>query len=292
MPGSSRSSILGPLPPRGESRGQPRTPARPDPISPGARKGPSPASPRRSGRCRAAGAASSSPRSVVYLIANIVLSFFNEGDGPTISYTEFDKQVAARQRHQDLLQGRRDPGAALNSKQPVATARATTPSSPPSVPPSPTTTYGRSSPSRTSPSPPNRSSRSAASSPTSSSRSAPMLLLVVLWVAIASPGCARAWAARAACSAARPRPDPSNWRPAPSAHHLRRRRRHRRGRGRAQRRRRLPQEPARLPRHGRQDASRRAPRRASWAPARPCSPAPSPARPECRSSPPAPSSSR
>lgn len=32
---------------------------------------------------------------VVYLLANIVLSFFNDGDGPTISYTEFDKQVAA-----------------------------------------------------------------------------------------------------------------------------------------------------------------------------------------------------
>ncbi|MFI2413243.1 ATP-dependent zinc metalloprotease FtsH [Streptomyces sp. NPDC018947] len=30
---------------------------------------------------------------VVYLIANLVLSFFNEGDGPTISYTEFSKQV-------------------------------------------------------------------------------------------------------------------------------------------------------------------------------------------------------
>ncbi|MCX5393453.1 ATP-dependent zinc metalloprotease FtsH [Streptomyces sp. NBC_00094] len=31
----------------------------------------------------------------VYLIANIVLSLFNEGDGPTVSYTEFSKQVAA-----------------------------------------------------------------------------------------------------------------------------------------------------------------------------------------------------
>ncbi|MEV0441633.1 ATP-dependent zinc metalloprotease FtsH [Streptomyces spectabilis] len=30
---------------------------------------------------------------IVYLIANIVLSFFNEGDEPTISYTEFSKQV-------------------------------------------------------------------------------------------------------------------------------------------------------------------------------------------------------
>ncbi|MFJ7591127.1 ATP-dependent zinc metalloprotease FtsH [Streptomyces sp. NPDC097617] len=32
---------------------------------------------------------------IVYLIANLVLSFFNEGDEPTISYTEFSKQVAA-----------------------------------------------------------------------------------------------------------------------------------------------------------------------------------------------------
>ncbi|MFD4874040.1 ATP-dependent zinc metalloprotease FtsH [Streptomyces sp. NPDC058420] len=32
---------------------------------------------------------------VVYLIANLLLSFFNEGDEPTISYTEFSKQVDA-----------------------------------------------------------------------------------------------------------------------------------------------------------------------------------------------------
>ncbi|GGL97151.1 ATP-dependent zinc metalloprotease FtsH [Streptomyces fumigatiscleroticus] len=32
---------------------------------------------------------------VVYLVANLVLSFFNEGDEPTISYTEFSKQVDA-----------------------------------------------------------------------------------------------------------------------------------------------------------------------------------------------------
>ncbi|MFE2560417.1 ATP-dependent zinc metalloprotease FtsH [Streptomyces sp. NPDC059352] len=31
----------------------------------------------------------------VYLLANVVLSFFNEGDGPNVSYTEFSKQVAA-----------------------------------------------------------------------------------------------------------------------------------------------------------------------------------------------------
>ncbi|WP_245239360.1 ATP-dependent zinc metalloprotease FtsH [Streptomyces sp. MZ04] len=30
---------------------------------------------------------------IVFLIANLVLSFFNEGDEPTISYTEFSKQV-------------------------------------------------------------------------------------------------------------------------------------------------------------------------------------------------------
>ncbi|AQS67322.1 ATP-dependent zinc metalloprotease FtsH [Streptomyces pactum] len=32
---------------------------------------------------------------IVFLIANLVLSFFNEGDEPTISYTEFSKQVEA-----------------------------------------------------------------------------------------------------------------------------------------------------------------------------------------------------
>ncbi|MEU2455961.1 ATP-dependent zinc metalloprotease FtsH [Streptomyces sp. NPDC085639] len=31
---------------------------------------------------------------IVYLVANLVLSFFNEGDEPTISYTAFSKQVA------------------------------------------------------------------------------------------------------------------------------------------------------------------------------------------------------
>lgn len=31
---------------------------------------------------------------IVYVIANLVLSFFNKGDEPTISYTEFSKQVA------------------------------------------------------------------------------------------------------------------------------------------------------------------------------------------------------
>lgn len=31
---------------------------------------------------------------ILYLITNVVLSFFNEGDEPTISYTEFSKQVA------------------------------------------------------------------------------------------------------------------------------------------------------------------------------------------------------
>ncbi|MCJ1679888.1 ATP-dependent zinc metalloprotease FtsH [Streptomyces sp. APSN-46.1] len=32
---------------------------------------------------------------IVYLITNVVLSFFNRGDEPTVSYTEFSKQVAA-----------------------------------------------------------------------------------------------------------------------------------------------------------------------------------------------------
>ncbi|MFC7790598.1 ATP-dependent zinc metalloprotease FtsH [Streptomyces cinereoruber] len=55
---------------------------------------------------------------VVYLLTNIVLSFFNDGDGPTISYTEFDKQVAAGNVTKiyskgDAIQGQ------LRNKQPV-----------------------------------------------------------------------------------------------------------------------------------------------------------------------------
>ncbi|WP_329424614.1 ATP-dependent zinc metalloprotease FtsH [Streptomyces sp. NBC_01268] len=54
----------------------------------------------------------------VYLIANLVLGFFNEGDGPTISYTEFSKQVAAGNVTKiyskgDAIQGQ------LKDKQPV-----------------------------------------------------------------------------------------------------------------------------------------------------------------------------
>ncbi|MET9652482.1 ATP-dependent zinc metalloprotease FtsH [Streptomyces sp. JL2001] len=55
---------------------------------------------------------------VVYILANLVLSFFNEGDGPTISYTEFSKQVNAGNVTQiyskgDAIQGQ------LKNKQPV-----------------------------------------------------------------------------------------------------------------------------------------------------------------------------
>ncbi|MFG2870015.1 ATP-dependent zinc metalloprotease FtsH [Streptomyces sp. NPDC048338] len=55
---------------------------------------------------------------VVYVLANLVLSFFNEGDGPTISYTEFSKQVNAGNVTKiyskgDAIQGQ------LKNKQPV-----------------------------------------------------------------------------------------------------------------------------------------------------------------------------
>ena len=55
---------------------------------------------------------------VVYILANLVLSFFNEGDGPTISYTEFSKQVNAGNVTKiyskgDAIQGQ------LKNKQPV-----------------------------------------------------------------------------------------------------------------------------------------------------------------------------
>ena len=55
---------------------------------------------------------------VVYILANLVLSFFNEGDGPTISYTEFSRQVNAGNVTKiyskgDAIQGQ------LKNKQPV-----------------------------------------------------------------------------------------------------------------------------------------------------------------------------
>ncbi|MFJ8669188.1 ATP-dependent zinc metalloprotease FtsH [Streptomyces sp. NPDC093600] len=55
---------------------------------------------------------------VVFLLTNIVLSFFNGGDGPTISYTEFSRQVNAGNvtkiySRGDAIQGE------LRNKQPV-----------------------------------------------------------------------------------------------------------------------------------------------------------------------------
>ncbi|MGW7107364.1 ATP-dependent zinc metalloprotease FtsH [Streptomyces xanthophaeus] len=55
---------------------------------------------------------------IVYLVANVVLSFFNEGDEPTISYTEFSKQVASGNVSKiyskgDAIQGQ------LKAKQPL-----------------------------------------------------------------------------------------------------------------------------------------------------------------------------
>ncbi|MFD9354367.1 ATP-dependent zinc metalloprotease FtsH [Streptomyces sp. NPDC060031] len=55
---------------------------------------------------------------IVYLITNLVLSFFNEGDEPTVSYTEFSKQVADGNVSKiyskgDAIQGQ------LKNKQPV-----------------------------------------------------------------------------------------------------------------------------------------------------------------------------
>ncbi|MFJ6794111.1 ATP-dependent zinc metalloprotease FtsH [Streptomyces sp. NPDC091268] len=55
---------------------------------------------------------------LVYLVANVVLSFFNEGDEPTVSYTEFSKQVTDGNVSKiyskgDAIQGR------LKTKQPV-----------------------------------------------------------------------------------------------------------------------------------------------------------------------------
>lgn len=55
---------------------------------------------------------------IVYLIANLVLSFFNEGDEPVISYTEFSKQVTAGNVSKIYSKGDAIQGE-LKARQPV-----------------------------------------------------------------------------------------------------------------------------------------------------------------------------
>lgn len=55
---------------------------------------------------------------IVYLITNLVLSFFNEGDGPTISYTEFSRQVTDGNVEKIYSKGDAIQGE-LKTKQPV-----------------------------------------------------------------------------------------------------------------------------------------------------------------------------
>ncbi len=55
---------------------------------------------------------------IVYLIANLVLSFFNKGDEPTISYTEFSKQVTAGNVSKIYSKGDAIQGE-LKAKQPL-----------------------------------------------------------------------------------------------------------------------------------------------------------------------------
>ncbi|MCX4716263.1 ATP-dependent zinc metalloprotease FtsH [Streptomyces virginiae] len=55
---------------------------------------------------------------IVYLLANLVLSFFNEGDEPTISYTDFSKQVAAGNVSKIYSKGDAIQGE-LKAKQPL-----------------------------------------------------------------------------------------------------------------------------------------------------------------------------
>ncbi|WP_406116855.1 ATP-dependent zinc metalloprotease FtsH [Streptomyces virginiae] len=55
---------------------------------------------------------------IVYLLANLVLSFFNEGDEPTISYTEFSRQVAAGNVSKIYSKGDAIQGE-LKAKQPL-----------------------------------------------------------------------------------------------------------------------------------------------------------------------------
>ncbi|XKJ41575.1 ATP-dependent zinc metalloprotease FtsH [Streptomyces sp. 147326] len=55
---------------------------------------------------------------IVYLVTNLVLSFFNEGDEPTISYTEFSKQVAGGNVSKIYSKGDAIQGE-LKAKQPL-----------------------------------------------------------------------------------------------------------------------------------------------------------------------------
>ncbi|MEU3314447.1 ATP-dependent zinc metalloprotease FtsH [Streptomyces sp. NPDC006662] len=55
---------------------------------------------------------------IVFLITNVVLSFFNEGDGPTVSYTEFSKQVGAGNVEKIYSKGDAIQGE-LKTEQPV-----------------------------------------------------------------------------------------------------------------------------------------------------------------------------
>nr|WP_243879270.1 ATP-dependent zinc metalloprotease FtsH [Streptomyces sp. KS 21] len=55
---------------------------------------------------------------IVFLITNVVLSFFNEGDEPTVSYTEFSKQVADGNVSKIYSKGDAIQGE-LKSKQPL-----------------------------------------------------------------------------------------------------------------------------------------------------------------------------
>jgi cell division protease FtsH len=87
---------------------------------------------------------------VVFLIAYLVLSFYNEGDEPTISYTEFSKQVddgnvTKIYSKGDAIQGQ------LKKAQDNPGRTGSTPSSRPSARSSRTTSSGNSWTSTTSP---------------------------------------------------------------------------------------------------------------------------------------------
>ncbi len=127
------------------------------PISPGAPRVPPPPPPQSPKRKMPGGwgRASSLTALIVYLIANLVLSFFNEGDEPTISYTEFSKQVANDNVTKIYAKGDAIQGQLKQLSSPPRTTAAarptTTRSSRRSARPSPTTTSGRTWRSTTSP---------------------------------------------------------------------------------------------------------------------------------------------
>lgn len=225
----------------------------------------------------------------VYLITNVVLSFFNGRNEPTIAYTEFSKQVTAGNVSKIYSKGDAIQGQLRKEAKVPGSDRK----------------YTKFVTQRPAFADDNlwaeliKDDVTVTAEPVVQQRSflanllislAPILLLVLLWVFIARRMSGGFGGSRRTGPQGPAQTGRTGGR---QTHHFRGRGRDRRGRGRTQRCRRLPEEPAGVPEDGRPDARGSAAQPARPAPARRCSRGPSRARPGCRSSrPPPPSSSR